>query len=147
MAKKRKDSVNEGIQAENVSGQAIAVGKNAQATVNQTVDSGVTVDLQKAFEGINKKVEALPDGPDKEIAKSAVTALKDEAKKGDEAKEENVKKWLNFLLQSSPDIWDVAVASFTNPILGIGTAFKKVADRAKEEQEKEKGKEADKKKE
>jgi len=133
MASKRKDSINEGIQATNIHSQAIAVGKGAQAIVNQAKDSD---EIDQFFVVLTQKVADLPEGSDKDIAKSAVNALQSEAKLGDNAKESNVSKWLNFLAQTAPDIWDVAITTFSNPIAGLGMAFKKVAERTREEKEK-----------
>ena len=112
----------------------IAIGRGAQTTVTQT--TGATADeIPKAFAAITAKVNALPDGPDKTVAASAVSALQDEAKKGEKASEANVNKWFNFLAQAAPDAFDVAVACFVNPMVGLGLAFKKIAERAKEERQ------------
>jgi hypothetical protein len=132
MANKRNSSVNEGIQG-NVQGQAIAVGKGAKAVVNQ---SPMPDALSKVFDKLEKKVAGLPEGPEKVVASNAVVALKSEAKLGDKAKEETVSKWINLLAQMAPDIWDVAVATFANPVAGLGLTFSKVAKRAKDEKEK-----------
>ena len=43
---------------------------------------------------------------------------------------------LKTLALMAPDIWDVAVATFTNPILGISTVVKKIAEKAKNQTEK-----------
>jgi hypothetical protein len=115
----------------------VAIGRGAQATVTQT--TGVTTEeIAKAFAAITAKVNALPEGPDKTVAASAVKALQDEAQRGDKASETNVNKWFNFLAQAAPDAFDVAVATFANPIAGLGMAFKKIAERAKEERQAEK---------
>ena len=130
MTTKRKSSTNEGIQATNVHAQAIAVGKGAQAIVNQNKDVN---EFNQVFVILTQKVTELPESSDKEVAKSAITALQAEAKLGDNAKESNVAKWLSFLAQTAPDIWDVAIATFASPVAGLGMAFKKVAERAREE--------------
>jgi hypothetical protein len=138
MPSKRKSSANEGIQATNVSAQAIAVGRSAQAIVNQTTEAELSDQVKGIFAALAQKVAELPDGPDKDIARSAVSALETEARLGDNAKEANVTKWLKFLAQTAPDIWDVAIATFANPVAGMSIVFKKIADRAREEQEKAK---------
>jgi len=110
----------------------VAIGRGAQATVTQT--SGASAEeIAKAFATIIDRVNALPDGPEKNIAASAVQGLQDEAQKGDQASETNVKKWFDFLAETSSDVFDVAVTTFCNPIAGLGLAFKKIAERAKEE--------------
>ena len=111
---------------------AVAIGRGAKAIGTQT--SGASAEeIAKAFAAITAKVNALPDGPEKSVAVSAVQALQDEAQKGDKASEDNVKKWFDFLAQTSSDAFDVAVATFSNPIAGLGLAFKKIAERAKQE--------------
>ncbi len=108
----------------------VAIGRGAQATVGST--SGATPEeIARAFALLNDKVNALPEGPEKEIAHNAVQGLQGEAEKGDKASESNVDKWFRFLAQTAPDAFQVAVATFSNPIAGLGLAFKKIADRAK----------------
>ncbi len=115
----------------------VAIGRGAQATVTQTM--GVSAEeIAKAFAAINAKVNALPDGPDKTVAARAVKALQNEAQKGEKASEANVSKWFNFLAQAAPDAFEVAVATFANPMAGLGMAFKKLAERAKKEREEKK---------
>jgi hypothetical protein len=113
-------------------GVGFAIGPGAQAIVNQV--QGVTADeIATAFEALHQKVNAMPNGPDKAIAASAVKTLESEAHKGEQASESQVRKWMNFLAETAPDAWDVAIDTFTNPIKGIGTVFKKIADKAKSE--------------
>ena len=108
----------------------VAIGRGAQAKVTQTAGASAE-EIAKAFAAINAKVNALPEGPDKTVAASAVQALQDEAKKGEKASESNVKKWFDFLAQAAPDAFEVVAATFANPIAGLGVAFKKIAERAK----------------
>jgi len=109
--------------------KGIAVGHGASATVN---DGGVSLDaIAKAFVPILDKVNALPETAGKTIALQATQALQSEAAKGEAADEKTVGDWFNFLAQAAPDVFEVAVATFANPIAGLGIAFKKIADRAK----------------
>jgi hypothetical protein len=78
-------------------------------------------------------VQAKPDGPEKTMAQTAVQGLQGEAAKGEQADESKVQKWFTFLAGMAPDIRNVAVDTFTNPIKGLSTVFKKVAERAKAE--------------
>ena len=129
-AKIKKSPSNEGIQADNIHATAIAVGREARAIVTNN-RSDLQNEIDKIFAVLTQKVEALPDGPDKTVALSALNALDDEAKKGEKASEENVTKWFTFLAKVAPDAWEVAVATFLNPIQGISLVFKKVAEKAK----------------
>lgn len=108
----------------------IAIGPGAQAAV---IHGGLSDEAGRAFAEITARVDALADGFDKAMAGSAVKALEAEAGKGERAEERSVVKWLDFLAQTAPDAWEVAADTFLNPIRGLGTAFRKVAERARAE--------------
>lgn len=99
-------------------------------TSNQNQD-----ELAKVLVNLLQKIDTL-QGTKKEEAQLAAKALETEARKGDGADEKTVQKWFNFLLETAPDAWDVAVDTFMNPIKGVHTVFQKVAKRAKENQSK-----------
>lgn len=108
----------------------IAIGSNAQASVTQ-IDASKN-EIVQAFTPIYAKVNALPDGPNKCVAESAVKALEAEACKGDQADEKTVTKWLGFLAETAVDAWDVAITTLANPIRGVGKVFQLIAANAKE---------------
>ena len=81
-------------------------------------------------------VSTINDEANKRVAESAIETLEAEARKGEQADESTVRKWMNFLAETAPDAWDVAIDFFINPIRGVGTVFKKIAERAKLEREK-----------
>lgn len=113
-----------------VSGQVNIAGRD----VNANQYAGASTDqISQAFAAMYEKVSAMPDGPDKTIAQSAVEALETEAKQGEDAEESKVQKWLSFLAETAPDVFEVAVATFTNPPKGVGLVFKKIAERVKAE--------------
>jgi hypothetical protein len=112
----------------------VAIGHGAQATVNQGGNS--EAEIAKAFAAISEKVTAMPEGPKKVMAQAAVQGLEKEARNGEQADEAKVNEWMGFLAQIASDAFDVAVATFANPIAGIGLVFKKIADRAREEKSK-----------
>lgn len=91
-------------------------------------------ELAKVFLLLLERVNALPNNSDKKDAQNAVKALEGEAQKSDKADERTVKKWLYFLIETAPDIGQVAIDTFLNPIKGLSTVFQKVAERAKAEQ-------------
>lgn len=113
-------------------GTGFAIGRGAKANVTQVRVSS-TDQISQAFEPLRGKIKELPEGPEKNIAETAVTVLETEARKGDEAGEDTVRKWMNFLAETAPDAWEVAIDTFTNPIKGIGTVFKKVTDKVRAE--------------
>jgi hypothetical protein len=88
-------------------------------------------EIERAFESILLAVTKLPEGEDKEEAKQAVEALKGEACKGEQAQEKKVHKWLVFLLETAPDVCEVAVETFLNPVKGMSMVFQKIAARVK----------------
>ncbi len=108
----------------------IAVGKNVKVEVTQGVSAE---ELAKAFAPILQAVQAKAESPEKVMAQTAVQGLEAEASKGEEAQEGNVQKWIDILGNMAPDIWEVAEDTFTNPVKGLSTVFKKVAEKAKAE--------------
>lgn len=115
----------------NIDNRSINAGIYMEGGQNNRVIQGTSA--KEIFDGLNQLIEKLPPGPDKTIAQSAVQSLNTESQKGEQADERVVKKMLNFLLETAPDIWEVAVNSFLNPVAGISTVFQKIAQRAKEE--------------
>jgi hypothetical protein len=115
-------------------GTGFAIGTKAKAVVTQNTDKNLD-QIGKAFEAILQVVQAMPEGTEKNVAENAVQALQEEAHKGDRADEGKIQKWVKFLSETAPDAWEVAVNTFANPISGISTVFKKIADKAKAERE------------
>jgi hypothetical protein len=110
----------------------IAIGRNISQEIH--IIRGISADeIAQAFAVLQQAMQAMPDGPGKIMAQTAVTNLQTEAEKGQQASEDNLRQWLTMLDQMAPDIWEVAVDTFANPIKGLGTVFQKVAQRAKAE--------------
>ncbi|MBK9008064.1 MAG: hypothetical protein IPM31_13865 [Anaerolineae bacterium] len=101
----------------------------------QTEEVEHFLEIKNAFTVLHNKVELIPNGADKEIAKTAVKELELEASQGEKASEKVISKWLKFLLEVAPDAWEVAIDTFLNPIKGLSTVFKKVAEQSKKEQQ------------
>ncbi len=108
----------------------IAVGKNVKVDVTNGISAE---ELTKAFAPLLQAVQAKAESPEKVMAQTAVQGLEAEASKGEEAQEGNIQKWIDILGNMAPDIWEVAVDTFTNPVKGLSTVFKKVAEKAKAE--------------
>ncbi len=131
MTKKRTQSrANSGIQAQTINAQAIAVGNKAQAIVNQQTNAPVD-DIAAAFGQLFEKINQMPEGTEKAVANSAAQALEKEAQKGPRAEEATVSKWFSILAQMAPDVFEVALTTFANPIQGLGMAFQKIAQKAR----------------
>ncbi len=88
-------------------------------------------EIEKAFAVILLAVTRLPKGSDKTEAEQAVQSLAKEASKGEEAREKTVSKWMTFLLETAPDVFEVAVETFLSPIKGLSLVFQKVAKKMK----------------
>ena len=128
-----RDKVDNSIKVGDISNSSgLAIGHGAQ--VHLTQNSGATLDeIARAFALIHEKASQEKDSAKKEDALQAVDKLKAEAERGEQAEEGRVQRWFTFLAEASADAWDVAVASLSNPALGLGTAFRKIVQRAKEE--------------
>jgi hypothetical protein len=108
----------------------VALGKNVNVKITQGASAE---EIARAFSTLLQAVQAKSESPEKAMAQTAVQGLEAEAAKGEDADEGKVQKWVDFLGEMAPDIWEVAVDTFTNPIKGVSTVFKKVAERAKAE--------------
>lgn len=113
-----------------VTGSNIVVGNRNRVSVTHGISAE---EIASAFSPLLQAVQAKAESPEKALARTAVQGLEAEASKGEEAEEGNVQKWIDFLENMAPDIWEVAVDTFTNPVKGLSMVFKKVAERAKAE--------------
>lgn len=115
-------------------GTGFAIGRRAQVVVNQ--HTGEDIDqISALFKTLEQIIDTIADESDKKVAENAIETLEEEARKGEQADEKTVKKWMNFLAETAPDAWEVAIDFFINPIRGVSTVFKKIAERAKLERE------------
>jgi hypothetical protein len=109
----------------------VAIGRGAQAQVHQ--QTGMSADeIVKIFSLLQQHVDKMPPGDEKDETKDALNKLQKEAQKGNAADESRVQKYIKFLGDTAPDIWEVAVDTFLNPVKGLSTVFRKVAERARE---------------
>lgn len=109
----------------------VAIGHRASAVVTQHV-SGDVDGIAKAFEALHQALAQKPDTPKKAMAEQAVKGLEAEAIRGEQADESNVEEWFTSLMAMLPDVAEVAVNTFINPISGLSTVFQKIAQKAKE---------------
>jgi hypothetical protein len=110
----------------------VAIGRGAQATVTQGLGGD---EIASLFAEIYQQIEARPEDPDvdKEELTETVQKVQEEAAKGEEANPNKVERWLKFLSDMAPDILNVTVACLTNPVAGVATAIRKIAEKAKAE--------------
>jgi len=126
------DKIDKSIKVGDITGSTgVAIGHGVHLAVTQMTNGVSPIEIAQAFALMMEKVNALPEGPDKEKAQSAVEGLKVEAGKGKTAEEKNVREWFNLLAVTSLEAWEVALNFFINPIAGVSTVFKKIAKRAR----------------
>ncbi len=120
----------------NITGSTgVAIGHGAQVTVNQTSNLSAA-DMARIFATLTQRVNGLPAGPTKEDAQDAVKKLETEAQKADQADEGRVRRSMEFLVEVLPDAWEVTVNTILNPLVGLTTVFRKIAERVKADKEK-----------
>jgi HD-GYP domain-containing protein (c-di-GMP phosphodiesterase class II) len=114
---------------------AVAVGREASATVQTTTTSQVVTTFNEWRAQIEQKIDALPNltPDDKQDLKQQADKIQAEAAKGKQADPSRLEKLLNTLAVMSQDIFEVAITTLANPLLGIGLVAKKISDRAKVE--------------
>jgi len=97
--------------------------------------TGMTgADAAALFGAIYRQIDARPDTTpeDRKEMADIVRKVEGEAGKGDDADEGRLLRWLRFLADMAPDIWDVTVATLANPAVGVATVIQKVAARARQ---------------
>ncbi len=104
---------------------AIVAGGNV-AVLNNTAA------IEQAFDGLRQALAQAPESAGKTVATQAVENLEAEARKGEQADEKKVDEWFRVLMMMLPDIGEVAIQTFINPIQGLSTAFQKIAKKAQE---------------
>ena len=107
-----------------------------KVTITYGADPAAAASLAEAFARIDKLIAARKEDPsvDKSEIKQQVERISGEAQKGEQANESKVERWLVGLAGMAEDIFDVTVASLTNPALGVATVIRKIAAKAKAEQ-------------
>lgn len=112
-------------------GGSIVTGDN-----NQITQGGSLPEIAAAFSQIQEALSAAQLPPSQKlVAETVVDNLQAEAEKGELAEESVIQSWLTTLLQMAPDIGEVAIQTFLNPVKGLAMVFQKVAQKAQEQQE------------
>ena len=114
-----------------ISGGVIVQGRGANVAVQQS--SGINEEqLSSVFEKMYQAIQSRPDDPniDKEELSETVQRIEQEVKKGDQANDSKLKRWMESLNKMAPDIVDVILASLGGPVSGLTAVLKKVAEHA-----------------
>lgn len=118
-----------------------AIGENASVKANIIAGGSVNQDdeIGKLFEQILSAVNArrIDQKVDKEEIIEVVQELLAEANKAEQADEIIIKRRLRSISRMAPDILDVIIETFKNPISGIVTVIRKIALKVKQEAQEE----------
>jgi hypothetical protein len=114
-----------------VSGIVIQDADDVHITQNTGVQAG---ELAAVFEQVYRHIAERPDDPDvrKEEIKETVGKIEAEAARGEQANQNNLQRWMNYLKDMAPDVVDVIVASLGGPASGFTAVFQKIARKAAE---------------
>jgi hypothetical protein len=90
-------------------------------------------DVVKLFEPIYARIEARPNTSreDKADLKADVQELQAEMTKGEKADESLLSRRLRNIQRMAPDIWEVVIATLTNPLAGFSAMITRVAQQMK----------------
>ena len=113
----------------------VAIGRGASANVTQGVDPEK---LAALFSSIYRQIDVRPAMAPERKAQVAETVKKIETEtaKGKEANPGQVEDALHKLGKMAPDILEVTAATLLNPVAGVASAIRKIAQRIKEQAEK-----------
>lgn len=120
-----------------VSGKINIAGGNVTTHETKTGLSKAEIEtlFDKLYSVIETKTASSPADKDdlKAEVKEIQTAVKDAVKKNEKVDEGFLARRFRNIARMAPDVLDVIVATLANPLAGLGIAFGKIADKAKEE--------------
>jgi hypothetical protein len=115
-----------------ITGDGNVVGDHSSSHVvkQQGADAAA---LARAFADFYTAVQQQPDLPpqDKADVQAELEEVEAELQKGEEANEGFIRRRLRHVQRMAPDIYDVVIATFANPIAGLGLVAKKIAEKMK----------------
>jgi hypothetical protein len=115
-----------------ITGDGNVVGDHSSSHVvkQQGADAAA---IARAFADFYTAVQQQPDLPpqDKADVQAELEEVETELQKGEEANEGFIRRRLRHVQRMAPDIYDVVIATFANPIAGLGLVAKKIAEKMK----------------
>jgi hypothetical protein len=116
-----------------ISGGVTVQGRGARVSVQQTSESN-DKELSALFDKLYEAIQARPPDSniDKEEISETVQRIEQEVKKGDQANDSKLQRWMEGLNKIAPDIVDVILASLGGPVSGLTAVLKKVAEHARQ---------------
>ena len=114
----------------------VALGRGARLTINQTQGVGGG-ELARLFKAVYARIKARAPDPnvDKPELVETVQKVEQEVSKGEAANPARVERLLHTLALMAGDIFDVVVACLASPVAGVGTAIRKVIEKARAERD------------
>lgn len=119
----------------------VTIGAGAQVgqvaagrSITQTQQQGASAqDLAALFKTVYQTIDRRAEDAnvDKDDLKDTVKKIEKESAKGESANPVKVENWLNYLKSIAPDILEVTAAALLNPLAGIATAIRKIAEKAR----------------
>jgi hypothetical protein len=119
-----------------ISGNVNVAGGNI--TTHHTVTGLSAAEIKQLFDGLYANIDARPDTSpaDKEDIKAEVKEIQSTVTEAAQTKEKVDEGFLarrfRNIARIAPDVLDVVVATLGNPLVGLGIAVKKIAEKAKE---------------
>jgi len=109
------------------------VARDQTKTINETASDPTT--FAQAFALLYEQIARQPTLPpqEKAVVQEELKAVETELKKDESASEPFIQERLRNIERMAPDILEVILATFANPILGLGLVAKKIADKMKGE--------------
>jgi hypothetical protein len=107
-------------------------------TTHHTVTGLSAAEIKQLFDGLYANIDARPDTSpaDKEDIKAEVKEIQSTVTEAAQTKEKVDEGFLarrfRNIARIAPDVLDVVVATLGNPLVGLGIAVKKIAEKAKE---------------
>ncbi len=104
-------------------------------TTSYGVDARELAELVRQFAQIKQKIDQRAEDPDldKPELKNVVESIEQEVKKGEAANPTKIERWLRFLGEMADDIFQVTVATLTNPAAGVAKTIQLIAQKVKKE--------------
>jgi hypothetical protein len=103
---------------------------------DKNVTNGISPDaFADMFSKIYNQIDNRPGDTnvDKDELHELVQKVEVEVTKGEDANPNKVERWLRFLASMADDIFQVTVASLTNPVAGISKAVQLIAKKVQAE--------------
>jgi hypothetical protein len=120
-----------------ISGHVNVAGGNIMT--HHTVTGLSAAEIKQLFDGLYAAIDrrANTSAAEKEDIKAEVKEIQSTVTQAAEKNEKVDESFLSLrfrnIARMAPDVLDVVVATLGNPLVGLGVAAKKIADKAKEE--------------